>query len=124
GGREIHRTSSQSIRVRPTLRFRDAELQGFDALMIGAQAGDVREADVVVSGEAESIEMRGESVHIEFKVLSVKRQKLPELTSAFLERINFESAESLRTQVREVLERQVVYEQRQAVRAQVLEKIT
>ena len=54
----------------------------------------------------------------------VKKQRLPDLTKEFLDRIGVESEEELRDDVRDILQRQVTYEQRQATRAQVLEKIT
>lgn len=113
-----------SVRLRPTLRFQDGELPGFDKLMIGARADDVREADLTVSMEADTIAMRGESVHARCTVLDVKRLRAQELNAEFLDRIGIESIETLRKQVRDMLERQVTYEQRQATRRQVLEKIT
>src|SRR5579863_4517644 len=42
-GKKLLEVSDVSIHVRPVLRFTDAELNGFDKLIIGASAGDVRE---------------------------------------------------------------------------------
>lgn len=116
--------SEVSLRVRPVLRFTDAELNGFDKLMSGARAGDERETAVNVSREAESVELRGEKVALRFRVLAVKRWQKPELTKELLTRVGVESEEALRDEIRASLERRVTYEQRQAVREQVLEKIT
>ncbi|WP_437228703.1 trigger factor [Planctomicrobium sp. SH661] len=113
-----------SLRVRKTLRFQDAELADFDKFMVGAKAGDVRETDVTVSMEADSIEMRGEKVHAKFTVLDVKHLETPELTEDFLERLGAASLEDLNKQIHGMLERQVKYEQRQSCRRQVLEQIT
>lgn len=113
-----------SIRVRPTLRFQDAELEGFDELMIGAVAGDIRETELTISMEADNIEMRGEPVRATFQVLDVKRLVQPTLDAEFFERINVEDAADLENQIRSMLERQVTYEQRRRTRAQVLESIT
>jgi trigger factor len=123
-GRQLITIEDVSIRVRPTLRFRDAELTGFDKFMAGASAGDVRETDVTVSMEADSIEMREEKVHLKFTVLDVKRLEVPGLDGEFLERLGAESADELRDQIRGMLERQVKYEQRQSCRRQVLAQIT
>ncbi len=112
------------MRVRPVLRFTDAELNGFDKLMTGAKVGDERETSVTVSREAETVELRGEKVAVRFRVLDVKRWRKPEVTKDLLTRIGVESEETLRDEVRATLERRVTYEQRQAVREQVLEKIT
>lgn len=124
GGQPLKTIDELSVRVRPTLRFQDGELQGFDKLMVGARADDVREADVTVSMEADTIAMRGETVHARLSVLDVKRLRAQELNQDFLDRIGFTSVETLRQQVREMLVRQVTYEQRQATRRQVLAKIT
>jgi len=123
-GEPLTQVDELSVRVRPTLRFRDGELSGFDALMVGANADDVREADITVSMEADTIAMRGEAVHARCTVLDVKRLRAQELNQDFLDRLSIESEEKLRQQVRDMLERQVTYEQRQATRQQVLDKIT
>jgi len=116
--------SEVSLRLRPVLRFTDAELNGFDKLMTGVVVGDERETGVTVSREAETVELRGEKVAVKFRVLDVKRWRKPELTKELLTRIGVESEEELREEVKKTLERRVTYEQRQAVREQVLEKIT
>lgn len=123
-GARIRELEELSVRVRPVLRFYDAELEGFDKLMEGAVADDVRECDLTISMEAESVEMRSETVHAKFTVLDVKRLRLPELNQEFFDRISVDDEEDLKNRVRSMLERQVTYEQRQATRQQVLEKIT
>jgi len=113
-----------SLRVRKTLRFQDTELANFDEFMKGAKAGDIREADLFVSMEAESIELREETVHARFTVLDVKHLETPELTPEFLSRLGAADQDDLHRQIRGMLERQVKYEQRQSCRRQVLEQIT
>ncbi len=122
-GESLAAIEDVSIRVRPKLRFQDAELEGFDTFMSGAAVGETRETDLVVSMEAETIELRGETVHAAFTVLDVKRLETPELDDSFLQRIGALSQENLRSQIRGMLERQVKYEQRQSCRRQVLEQI-
>jgi len=123
-GRSLHKLSELNARLKPVLRFQDAELEGFDELMAGVKAGETRDAELTISRETESLEMRGETVQARFTVLDVKRLRLPELTKDFLQRIGVESEEELREEVRQMIERQVTFQQRQTVRAQVLEKIT
>jgi trigger factor len=110
--------------VRPVLRLQDGELKGFDKLMQGAAAGETREADITVSLEADNVEMRGETVQATFTVLDVKRLRLPELNAEFFNRVNSSDEAEFRQRVRDMLERQVTYQQRQATRQQVLERIT
>lgn len=123
-GKPLTKMDDVSIRVRPTLRFQDAELEGFADFIKGAVAGESRETDLTVSMEADTIGMRGESVHVTFKVLDVKRMETPQLDDEFLGRIGAESVDALRGQIKGMLNRQVTYEQRQATRRQVMEKIT
>ena len=123
-GKTLTKIDDVSIRVRPKLRFQDAELDGFSDLISGASEGEKRDAEVTVSMEADTIGMRGEKVKATFHILDVKRLETPDLDAEFLERLNVESEEDLRKQIHGMLERQVKYEQRQATRRQVLEKIT
>lgn len=124
GDKPLHKIEELSIRVRPTLRFQDAEITGFEEGIVGASVDDVREFEFPVSMEAENIALRGETIKAKFTILDVKRLEAPALDDDFLERINVDSVESLRDQIRSMLERQVTYEQRQSCRAQVLEQIT
>jgi trigger factor len=68
--------------------------------------------------------MRGETVHAKLTVREIERHVPPELNNAFFEEIGVESVEDMREKIRETLERQVRYEQRQSTREQVLDKIT
>ena len=122
-GERIHKIDTITLRIRPVLRFKDAELADFDTLMTGVKAGETREADVEVSSESEVIEMRGVKVKATFTIQDVRRQSLPDIDQALLEQIGVESEEQLRKEVRDMLERQVKYHQRQTTRTQVIEKI-
>lgn len=122
--RSIRKMTGQRVDLKPVLRFQDAELSNFGELMNGCKVGDTREADLVVSQEADSLEMRGETVHAKLTVREIQRHVPPELNKSFLEEIGVESVEEMREKIRETLERQVLYEQRQMTREQVLEKIT
>lgn len=123
-GKTLHEIDEFTARLRPVLRLRDAELDGFDTLFLGASIGDKREADLTVSPEAETIELRGETVHAEFELLDLKRLQKSELDKTLLDRIGVESDEELRQNIRQTLERQAVYRERQFARTQVLSKIT
>lgn len=120
----LRKIKGVAFELLPVLRFEDAEVSNFGELLTGAVAGDRRESETVVSQETESLELRGETVRVEFEVVKVQKPIEPELNSTFLSTIGVESTEEMQTQIRETLERQVTYQQRQAVRTQVLEKIT
>jgi trigger factor len=123
-GEELRRIDEFYFRIKPTLRFFDAEIKNFDQLAVGKAAGDTIEAETTISAETELLEMRGKKVSLEFTVSAVKRLVLPELNKEFLGRLGLETESELRDALRDSLERQVVYEQRQSTRRQILEKIT
>ena len=124
-GRQVAREEEEVVRIRPTLSFRDARFEGFDKLMAGAKAGDIRAAEVELSRDAPNLELRGKKVNVEFEVLDVKKLKLPELTEEFLQEIGgFESEEKLRDTIRKNLERQLEYQQQRNARAQISALLT
>ncbi len=123
-GETLHAIEEFTARLRPVLRFRDAELENFQELFAGANIGDKKDVDLVISSGAETIELRGETVHAAFELLDLKRLRLPEMSKSLLDRIGAESEEELRGNIRQSLERQAVYRERQYARSQVLSKIT
>jgi len=123
-GKHLSEIAELIVPLRPVLRLRDAEITNFGELMADVKTGDTRETEVEVSGEADQIEMRGEKVKALFTVKSVKFIQAPEINEELLERIGAESEEELREEVKNILERQLTYEQRQSTRSQVLDKIT
>ena len=123
-GELLRRMNALNLQLRPSLRFPDGELTGFSDLVAGAVAGDVRESSLTISPEAESIEKRGETVQVRVTVNAVNSVKLPELNKEFLARLDMETEEDLRGQIKNMLSRQLQFDQRQSTRKQVLEKIT
>jgi len=123
-GREVRSIAGHSVRLQPVLRFTDADLEGFDVLMAGASAGETRTGELTISKEATYLPMRGEKLSVAVKVVEVEKFTPAELNSELMSRIGFNSEEQLRERIREVLERQVTYRQRQTAREQLLEQIT
>ena len=87
-GKQVARENEAVVRIRPTLSFRDARLEGFAKLMKGAKAGDTPHG----RGDAHARTRRTPSCAarrstLEFEVLDVKKLKLPELTADFLQEI-------------------------------------
>lgn len=124
-GRRVAEEHDTIVRIRPTLSFRDARLEGFDKLMDGVKAGDRRTADVALTQDAPNVDARGKKVELEFEVLEVKKLKLPDLTEEFLQEIGpFESEEAFRDAVRKNLERQLEYQQQRNARGQISALLT
>jgi len=123
-GKEIRDSDHLATRLRPTLRFRDAVVEGFDKLMEGVSAGDVKTIELQISLQSSVVEMRGETVVAEFTITEVREQQTLELDKEFLESFGCESEEDLDNKITETLQRQVEFTQRQSTRDQVLSRIT
>jgi trigger factor len=123
-GKTIRESEGVALQLRPSLRFQDSALEGFDELVAGCSAGDKVEAKLTVSVQSPVVEMRGEEVELTIEVKEVQQQVLPQLDKEFLERLDCESVEELDEQIKASLERQIEFNQRQSARQQVLEKIT
>lgn len=119
--REMH---GLSLRVLPTLRFHDGEIEGFDKLVEGAAAGDTRECEFQISSEAENVPMRGETLKTTVSIEGVQNFAPAALDKDLLDRMGVESEEQLRERIKQVLEHQIEYRQRQSARQQLLDQIT
>lgn len=125
GENVISSVQEEVIRVRRTLSFRDGNVEGFDKLMKGAEAGQTRIGQAKLTPDAPNEALRGKMITAEFEVLEVKKLELPELTRAFLEQIgNFETAADLRDAVKDMLHRRLQYEQQRQARQQILAALT
>ena len=115
--REMH---GLAVRLQPVLRFKDAEISDFGTVMAGVKAGEKREAEFTISTEAAYVPMRGEKLKAIVSVSAVHKIEIPELDGDLLDRIGVDSLEKLREEVKDILERQVTYKQRQSAREQLL----
>lgn len=124
-GKQLMRESEAVLRIRPTLSFRDAKLEGFGKLMAGVKEGDRRTAEITLGNDAPNEELRGKKVSLEFEVLGVKKLKLPELTEEFLQELgNFGTEQELRDAIRKNLQRQLEYQQQRIARSQISSLLT
>lgn len=122
---EVVNHAHETVEVRPTLSFADAQLEGFDKLLIGKKKGDKVEAKLKVSADAENEALRDQEVDAVFEIEEVQRVKLPELTEGFLDRIGgFADEAELMAEVRRELERQLAYQQQRKVRQQISAMLT
>lgn len=123
-GGEIPGSTSEQLRLRPVLNFQDAVLEGFDTLMAGVQANESRTATVSISRQSPVVEMRGEQVTVNFAVETVFKVQDGQIDSTLLQDWNCGSPDEFRSVVASQMQGQVQYQQRQALRTQMLEKIT
>lgn len=119
-GDVILEVENETVPIKPTLSFNDANVEGFDKLIVGGKVGEKKTVEVTVSADAENEALRGEKVEVEFEIKAIKRLELPELTPGFLDRIGgFESEQDLRQAVRDELVSQHGYHQQQRIRQQI-----
>jgi trigger factor len=124
-GDQVSNEPEAVVRIRPTLSFRDARLEGFSKVMKGAKEGDKRQGEVTLSKDAPNTELREKKVQLEFEVLGVKKLKLPELTEDFLQEIGgFGTEAELRDAIRMNLKRQLEYQQQKIARSQISALLT
>ena len=81
GDNVISKTEEQILCIRPTLSFRDGNIEKFDKLMTGVKAGETRTANAKLSENTSNEALRGKPSRRTFEVLEVKKLQLPELTA-------------------------------------------
>ena len=116
--------SEEVVRVVETLSFEDAELHGFEKLMVGVSAGDDRSTTVTVSQDSPREELRGVEVQVDIHVREVKRLIPLELTDDALQKMGIDGQEKLREVVEMELAKQLGYQQRQRLREQITSLLT
>ena len=123
-GAVISSADNETIRIRPTLSFRDANIEKFDELMVGVKAGDVKTVKVTLSQEAPNPLFRGKEVEGKFSIKEVKRMELPALDEEMLQSLgNFDSVAELRDAVLDSLKNQLTYAQNQRKRECITEQL-
>ncbi len=116
--------AEEVVRIVETLSFEDAELTGFEKLMVGASAGDDRSAKVTVSEDSPKESLRGVEVTTDIHVREVKRLSPLELTDEVLQGMGIDGQDKLREVIRGELENQIGYQQRQRLREQITGLLT
>ncbi len=124
-GKELAKLHDQRLHVVRELRFPDATLKDFDKLLEGALPGDKRIGQALVSTEADLVPLRGEVVEVEFHIIQVQQLKKPDpADTETLQRLfGVDSLEELRERCSLVIRNRLEYQQRQAVRRQLREKL-
>ncbi|MGI9517682.1 MAG: trigger factor [Pirellulaceae bacterium] len=120
---EVASATEQLVELRKNLSFGDAILNDFDKLMKGASAGDSKSTKVEVSEFATNEDLQGKEIDLELTVLDVKRMD-SRPAEEIIEMLGFDSVDKLREVVRENLNNQLQYSQRQEVRQQINELLT
>lgn len=120
-GVDLNEVREIQFRLQPELRFQDGRVADLAGALLGAKPGDVRDADAEVGSASADPALRGQTIRVSFTVHDLKTYRLPTVDPEFLDSIGFDSIEELREALGEVLERRIQFQQRQAIRRQLLD---
>jgi trigger factor len=122
-GIALNQVKEVEFRLQPELRFQDGRVPNLDRALGGARPGDVREAEAQIGSSSPDPALRNQTIRVTFNVLDLKTYRLPEINAEFLATIGFDSEAELRRALREILERRLAFQQRQAVRRAILDQL-
>ncbi|MFP4561085.1 MAG: trigger factor [Thiohalorhabdus sp.] len=93
--------------------------------LVGATAGETRTIDVPFPEDYPREELAGKTAQFEVTVKEVREKKLPELDEDFMKSFGVEDGklETLRSDIREGLEKEVTERTREGLRSQIFEKL-
>jgi len=124
-GKEISKHEKVGVRAVPVLSLRDATVDNFGDIVVGARKGETRSTTVTISPGGENAEMRGKDVDVVFTVRRIRYVELPQVTPEFLDELgDFADEDELRDAIRAELERQMEYERRRHLREQIAANLT
>lgn len=120
-GEQINKIEDVEIDLRPTLSFRDAKIEGLDALLLGKEAGEKVKTEAKFSDSATRQEVRGKTADVEIEVLDVKRAEHSELTEDTYQVFGdgFGNVGEVRDAIKSEMERQLEYSQSKKIREQI-----
>ncbi len=122
-GITLNTAKEVTFRLQPELRFQDGHVPQLAEALTGVSPGEDREADAQIGASSPDPALRGQTIRVNFNVKDLKQLRLPQVDAAFLSGIGFNNADDLRTALKAVLERRVEYQQRQAIRREVLDQL-
>jgi trigger factor len=122
-GNTLNKASETQFRLLPELRFQDGTVPNVGEALRGVKPGETREAEANIGSGCADPRLRGQTVQVKFDVHDLKQLRLPEVNHAFLHSIGFDSQAELRDALREILERRLRTQQRQAMRRQITDQL-
>ena len=123
GNKTIASETEQNVEVKKSLVLADATIDDFGKLMKGAKAGDTKSASITISEFSDNEEFQGKDLTVDFEILDVKRVE-PKPVSEVAEKLGIESEDELRKLIRDSMEEQLKYAQREKIRGQISSSLT
>src|SRR4051794_7149860 len=122
-GTVLNEAKEIQFRLQPELRFQDGSVPEVGAALAGVKPGESREAEAKIGSGSADPNLRGQTIRVTFEVKDLKQIRLPEVNAAFLSTIGFDSVDELRQALREILERRLKSQQRQAIRREIMNRL-
>ena len=101
-------------------------IPGLAAALLGVKKGDEKTVDLPVPEDFSVESFRGQTVHFTVNLKEVKEERLPAEDDELAQMVNaelFETLEALRTRIREDLEKNLLAEEDNRIRAEALDKL-
>jgi trigger factor len=93
------------------------------AVLKGVKPGETKETQAQIGSSSPDPRLRGQSIGVTIVVHDLKTLRMPEVDEAFLRGIGFDSLDDLRTGLREVLERRLDFQKREALRREIVDQL-
>jgi trigger factor len=122
-GQTLNEAKELQFRLQPELRFQDGSVPDAGSTLVGVKPGETRETDAKIGSGCADPALRGQTVRVSFTVHDLKQLRLPNVDTAFLNEIGFETEAELREALREILERRFRSQQRNAIRREILDQL-
>ena len=122
-GVQLNQAKEIQFRLQPEMRFQDGTIPDLAGALVGAKSGESRDASALIGSASSDASLRGQTISVTIEVHDLKTLRLPVVDAKFLDSIGFETEEELRQALREVLERRVAFQQQQAIRRQIVDKL-
>lgn len=98
-------------------------IPGFEEGMIGMKAGEKKDINVTFPEDYHAEDLKGAKVKFEVELLEIKEKKYPELNDEIAKELGEESAEAMKTKIKENLVQQKTRMADQKLQQEILEKI-
>lgn len=124
---EVQRFVVQDKRTLPIERYRwhiegeVKEIPGLFENVIGMRTGEEKKFRVVYPSDFPKKNFKGKEVETRIKIISIKEEKLPEITDEFVNQIGeYKSVENLKRELRKRLEEEVASKEREVIEEEIL----
>jgi trigger factor len=122
-GEALNEAKEIQFRLQPELRFQDGHIPNLEGVLKGAKPGESKEATAQIGSSSPDPRLRGQSIGVTVVVHDLKTLRMPEVDETFLRGIGFDSLDDLRTGLREVLERRLEFQKREALRREIVDQL-